>query len=203
MKLDRNFWLKLSLESLLIIFSVLLALALNEYLASRKEAEKTRQVLLSIREELRENREIIKNWQQIHTETLKNIEFYRSQPTTYDSLMQGNQFRFNLIFKGSLMPNNIRSNAWEIAKTSGMLQNFDLALANTLTDTYDMQHIGAGSTANQLIRLIYDRQTHEQALIPQTLVIFEITMQELVGQEAYLLTLYEKVLKELDTALET
>lgn len=201
MKLEKDFWLKLFFESLLIVFSVLLALALNEYLSARKEEKKTRQVLVSIREELQTNMEIIEAWQKIHQEALKNIEYHRSQPSFHDSLVQRNQFRFDLLFKGTLIPSTVRSNAWEIAKNTGLIQNFDLALANMLSDIYDMQRIGVITTADKLIALIYERQTHQQENVPQTLVIFEITMKELVGQETYLLKTYGDILKQLEREL--
>lgn len=202
MKLDRDFWLKLAIESFLIVFSVLLALALNEYMAARKEEERTRQSLLGIREELRSNRSIIQNWHQIHQAALKKVSYYRSQPALYDSLVQNNQFQLNLLFEGTLIPNTVRSNSWEIAKSTGLLQNFDLSLANGLTDMYDMQGVGVGKTADRLISLIFERQTHLQEHVPQTLVVLEFTMQELVGQESYLIKAYEDILNQLDAHLE-
>lgn len=202
MKLDRQFWLKLFFESALIVFSVLLALTVNEYLAARKEDKRTRESLLSIREELRANQEIIRGWQEIHREALGKIEKYRAQPTSYDSLVQNHQFRLDLLFEGTLVPNVVRSNSWEIAKNSGLLQNFDIALANSLSDIYDMQKIVTSVTVDKLISIIFDRQTHLQQNIPQTMVLFEFTMQELVGQENYLIEAYDQILKKLDTALE-
>lgn len=202
MRLDRNFWLKLFFESFLIIFSVLLALALNEYISANKEAERTRQALLSIREELRSNQEIIKNWNQVHREVLKNIEYYQARPDLHDSLVQNHQFQIKLVSKGSLMPNTVRNNAWEIARNTGLLQNFDLALANTLSNMYDQQRIGATVTADKLIALLFERQTHQQEKVPETLAILEITMEELVGQESFLLIYYDKVLEVINKALD-
>ena len=202
MQLDRHFWLKLFFESFLIIFSVLLALALNEYLTSRKEAERTRQALLSIREELHSNQEIIKNWHQIHREVLNKIEYYQARPGLHDSLVQNHQFQIKLISKGSLMPNTVRNNAWEIARNTGLLQNFDLAMANTLSNMYDQQRFCATVTADKLITLLFERQAHQQEKVPETLAILEMTMEELVGQESYLLLHYNEVLEVLNKALD-
>jgi hypothetical protein len=202
MKLGKSFWVKLGIESLLIVFSVLLALALNEYMSVRKEEERTRHVLISIREELRENEKIIRNWHQIHQKILKNIAHYRNNPQAQDSLVVNNQFQFNRIFSGTVIPNLVRSTAWETAKSNGTLQNLDLSLANTLSDMYDMQAIGVTRTADKLIALIYERETHEQERVGQTLVMLEIVLSELVGQESYLLQVYDDVLKKVNAALE-
>lgn len=202
MKFSKSFWIKLVIESLLIVFSVLLALGLNEYMSARKEEKRTRQVLISIREELRENEKIIRNWHQIHQKILKNIENYRNNPQAQDSLVINNQFQLNHIFSGTVIPNLVRSTAWETAKNNGTLQNLDLSLANTLSDTYDMQSIGVSRSADKLIALIYERETHEQERVGQTLVMLEIVMMELVGQESYLLQVYDDVLKKINAALE-
>lgn len=202
MKLSKSFWIKLAIESLLIVFSVLLALGLNEYMAARKEKERTRQVLISIREELRENQKIVRNWQQIHQKILENIEPYRNNASAQDSLVINNQFQFGRIFSGTVIPNLVRSTAWETAKNNGTLQNIDLSLTHTLSDMYDMQNIGATRTAENLISLIYERETHAQEKVGQTLVLFQITLSELVGQESYLIKAYDDVLKKMDAALD-
>ncbi|AHM61880.1 hypothetical protein D770_18140 [Flammeovirgaceae bacterium 311] len=202
MKLGKSFWIKLGIESMLIVFSVLLALALNEYRAASKEDERTRQSMVSIRQELLENKKIIQQWQQIHQEALTNIEAYRNRAAPQDSLVVNHRFQFEKIFEGTLIPNIVRSTAWETAKSTGILHNFDLQLANSLSDIYDMQRIGVANSADNLIALIFERPTHEQERVGQTLMLFQLTITELVGQESYLILAYDDVIKKLDGELE-
>jgi hypothetical protein len=202
MKLDRNFWLKLAFDSGLIVFSVLLALALNEYMSANREKGKTRQTLLSIRQELQTNHDNLRNWHQIHQKALAQIIHYRSRPALHDSLSLNNQFRLGLLFEGTLLPSTMRSNAWETAINTGQLQNFDLALAHTLSEIYEMQRTGVERSADRLLALIFERQTHDADRVAQTLGILELNMQELIGQESYLLGVYKEVLQKLDRAIE-
>ncbi len=197
MRLDKSFWVKLGVESLLIVFSVLLALALNEYRTSLKEREATEQALHSIQEELKVNKAIVQDWHRIHQEVLKNVQEYRTQPERFDSLVQNGQFKFEYLLNGTLVPSVIRSTAWETTKHVGLIQHFDLTLASSLSYIYDIQRVGASSTVDKLFDLIFERQTHQQENIPQTLALFEITLEELVAQEAYLIEAYGQVLQEL------
>ena len=202
MKLGKSFWIKLGVESFLIVFSVLLALALNEYLSARKEEERTKQALLSIQEELQENQKIIEAWHDIHQKVLQNITRLRNSKEVHDSLVINDQLQLNKIFSGTLIPKIVRSTAWETAKSTGIMQNLDLQLAHTLSDMYELQSMGAASTANKLIALLYERETHQQERVAQTLMLLQFTMAELVSQENYLTTAYDDVLKKLDTVLE-
>jgi hypothetical protein len=202
MRLDRNFWLKLAFDSGLIVFSVLLALALNEYMSANREKEKTRQTLLSIRQELQTNHDNLSNWHLIHQKALAQIIHYRARPALHDSLSLNNQFRLGLLFEGTLLPSTMRSNAWETAINTGQLQNFDLALAHTLSEIYEMQRTGVERSADRLLALIFERQTHDAARVAQTLGILELNMQELIGQESYLLGAYKEVIQTLDGAIK-
>lgn len=202
MNLGKAFWLKVSVESALIVFSVLLALFLNTYWASSKEEEKTRLVLHSIREELRQNEAIVEQWQKNHQQVLRNIIAFRESGTSSDSLVQNNQFRFELLFNETLVPDILRSTAWETAKTTGLVQNFDLELANTLSDVYDLQRLGPMRTIERIVDLVAQRETHQVAHAPQTLVLLHFALNELVGQENILLEGYEQAIKELDAHLE-
>ncbi|EMR02094.1 hypothetical protein [Cesiribacter andamanensis] len=202
MKLNRNFWLKLAIESLLIVFSVLLALFLNNYWASKQEAERTEVVLHSIREELRANKAIVEEWQKNHQAVLENIAYYRPRTQAYDSLVHQHQFQFGLLFTETLVPNIVRSTAWETAKTTGMVQHFDLELATALSDVYDLQRLGPMRTIEKLTDLVNERQTHQREHVPQTLVLFQFAMQELVGQEYILLQAYTRALQQLDARMD-
>ncbi|WP_224999346.1 hypothetical protein [Cesiribacter sp. SM1] len=202
MKFGKSFWIKLGIESLLIVFSVLLALALNEYMSQNKEDERTKQALISIREELRENQKIVRNWHQNHRVALKKIEEYRGRTEAYDSLVVNHQFQLNRLFEGTLIPNLVRSTAWETAKSTGILQNIEVPLANSLSETYDAQKLGVSNTADRLISLIFERETHQQERAAQTLVLLQFTMAELVGQESYLISAYDDMLQKLDATLE-
>ena len=201
MKFGKSFWIKLGIESLLIIFSVLLALFLNEYRASNKEEEKTVLVMHSIRKELEANHQIIETWHKNHTAILQNIQEYRNRPQDYDGLIKGNQLQIQYLFNEEFIPNVVRSTAWETAKTTGLVQNFDLSLTNKLSDVYDLQRLGAMSTLQKLTNLITERETHLREHVPSTLVLLEFSMHELVGQENLLLTSYKDALKELDVNL--
>lgn len=203
MKLDKKFWLKLGVESLLIIFSVLLALALNELRTSRKEAEATELALRSIQEELRANLEILAAWQQRHQEILDTLEVLTAQPQPQEFFFDQGRFLFEKTMAGgSFIHQMVRSTAWETARTTGTLQHVDPELLRLLTDVYALQGIATSTTLERVLALVFDRQTHQPEQLNTTLVLLKMNMQELKGQENLLERTYRAAIEALSTHLD-
>ena len=66
--------LKLAFESGLIIFSVMLALFLDEYRSSLKEQAATQKALTNIEMEMNTNLDVLKRWQTYHQQVHQNID---------------------------------------------------------------------------------------------------------------------------------
>ncbi len=117
---DRIPWVQLFIESVLVVLSVLLALALDAWYDHRQEQEKVRRALRGLHAELVENR--------------KNLQFRVSH---HRALLD--TFRTDsLSFRGGLSLKNIDINtqAWETAQQTGTVGLMDYEVASRVSSAY-------------------------------------------------------------------
>jgi len=95
-----------------------------------------------------------------------------------------------------------RSPSWEAAKTTGLVRMFQPELVNRLADVYSMQEEGPMRSLERIAGLLFDRASQYEAQVEQTLVLLEIHLGELIGQEHLLLASYDHVLANFDSSAE-
>ncbi len=188
---------KLILEATLIIFSVLLALFLNEYRTRLKEDSARAVAEENIREEIIRNRDILQEYIPYHAELLDTLQaVIRS-----DSLMHrlttpiGPDLRA-LAPKGLMheFPNNA---AWETLRNRDLISGVNYDLLYVLTDVYNQQTRTIGQL-DDIIDIVLSREAFNPQAARETLVLLNFQLGEMVGRERLLLEKYEKVLELLD-----
>ena len=135
----RRNWKEYLGESLLIIFSVSLAIFLTEIFTQIHENRQTREVLHQLRIELTSNYEAEESQYQYHLQVMHNI----------DSALQNENFRKKFISKGRIhlsviapegvLKNDLNDIAWQVAKQNNIFSKIDLKTYALLTDIYDNQ----------------------------------------------------------------
>lgn len=183
-------------ESLLIVFSVLLALFLNEAWAQRAERAATEEQLASIRSELEANREIVTEWSDRHAAIVARVTELRASAEP-EELIVDDRLNLGRVFGRSLVETMVRDTAWETAKISGLVRHFDLPCANLLTDIYGLQ-VAVREQIWKIAEMLGERETHQKEHLPQTLVLLELSLQELQGREWLLAEAYGEALTTLD-----
>lgn len=200
MSSKRAMWSRLGAESLLIVLSVLLALFLNATWSSRQEAVETRRLLESVRAEIESNRAIVAGWIERHERIAIRVRDLRTRPPEVEPLVVAHQLRLDRVFGESLLDSMVRRTAWDTAQTSGLVRNFDLELAQSLTDVYGLQEIGPLRTLERITELVFERRSHQEEHLPETLVLLGMLFDELRGQERLLLESYDEALARLAPA---
>lgn len=183
-------------QAILIIFSVLFALLINRYTENLKIKKQKNIAWESIRQELKNNYIILKDWQQRHEETLSHTQNLLKLPP--DSLQRiifsTGSFNFGALTGGkSLLDDIPTSTAWDTAKSTGIISEFDYNTIEKLTKIYTLQDNILNYTLRNLLDLFYDRTTQQQEEMNVTLVLFQSQFREIIGQERLLLEYYEQM----------
>ena len=137
-KIARTFsgdWLpRILVESTLIVLSILVALAVNEYERNREDEELATQALVAFQREIRQNRA-----------RLDDVGPYRrglrsviTRMADSGELASSDEFQATIGLE-ALRPAFLTSNAWETALTMGALPHIDFDLVNALSLTYSLQ----------------------------------------------------------------
>ena len=129
----------LLVEVFLIVLGVLLGLAANEWRVERERNHRTRAALDYISRELEVNRRQI--------EAL--IDYHRAVSDSLDALTDGGAESVTAADLRRAMPQGfsvplIQSNAWELARGTGAVENLELRTAMMLARIYDLQEFYNG-----------------------------------------------------------
>ncbi len=189
--------LKLAFESVLIVFSVLLALFLNEYRGQIKEERQKEIAMQMVEIELEANLKTLRKWLPYHNKIRQDL----------DDKLQGQAqgitlFNHNGELAKGLMPNGIvqsllSDTSWHTLKSSSASSLVDLRTMFTLSELYKLQAIGVESTLNNILQVIASREALEKEDQRTTLILLRNGFREIAGQESFLIHKYEQALKQV------
>lgn len=186
-------WLpKILVESLLIGFSILAALAVDEWREERQTRKRVAQVLESFAGEIQRNRQAVAKVLPYH-ERLHGHFFKLAKSGTVHSMrdltsMEG--------FNG-ISPVTYESAAWRTAVATGVLTDIDFKTASVLSRLYAVQD-DCAAIQKMVLDVIQPASFTESAL-PMTLEVLSGYMNDVVLSERGILAGYDAVLKRLET----
>jgi len=126
-------------ESFLIIFSVILALVLTEYINSRHEKSETRDLLNNIKEELIKNKQAEVDQYNYQKKVLKNIDSALNSKAFQQKILSNDEFHLEYIAPEGVVNRDLNRVAWDIAQSHNITTKANFALIAKLTDTYNNQ----------------------------------------------------------------
>jgi hypothetical protein len=184
-------------ESLLIVFSVILALGLTEVINKINEDRRTNEVLHQLREELIENKKAEEEQYAYHLQVLKNIDSALRYPEFAQQFINNGEIHQKPIFPEGLLRHDLNDVAWQIAKANNIFSKIDLSTYSLLTDIYNNQdHITKSEEEIANVLLSYESRK------PENLRIALILMRDnyhgwAVDRAPNLLNLYQKAIDKL------
>lgn len=186
---------RMLVESVLIVASVLLGFGLNAWGERRAARDTERAAIERFRQEIRANLEAVEEAHPRHAAFARRLA--ESVP---DSLVAGSAFDvfYALMPEGGLNMRPLRDAAWETALSTGALRLLDYDTAAMLSETYLVQHSSIQPTLERLSDRIMDPRTFDPAQRDLMLRVHQMTIQELAGQQRYLMVVYENALEQLD-----
>ena len=126
-------------ESFLIIFSVLLALVLTEYINNQREKKETRELLNNIKEELIKNKQAEVDQYNYQKMVLRNIDSALKSKSFQQKILSNDEFHLDYIAPEGVVNRDLNTVAWDIAKSHNITTKASFALIAKLTDIYNNQ----------------------------------------------------------------
>ena len=187
-------------EGLLIVFSVLFALLISKLYEDSKIQHKKEIALESIEKELQQNANIIKRWKDRHGVIRDRItDLIEGRNDSLKQAMQKYQYlNLGLLTENEALINSILTNtAWESAKATGIIAEFDFETTQSLTHVYAMQEVLMDRTLAKILDYYFDTQSHDMKQLDKILIQFQLRFWELTGQEVLMEQLYPKALEDV------
>ncbi|XWN37245.1 MAG: hypothetical protein ROO71_14980 [Balneola sp.] len=188
-------------EGTLIIFSVLFALFINKLFDDYQTNQKKVTALESIEQELLRNQAILQNWKEKHIGVRDRIssilegesDSLKAELRKYDYLNLG-----VLTNNESLIDAILINTAWESAKSTGIVSEFDFETTQKLTLAYSMQEVLTERTLAKILDYYFDTSSHDMENLEPILIQFQLRFWELTGQEELMVTVYEDALEQFN-----
>jgi hypothetical protein len=166
---ERN-WKEYLGESLLIIFSVLLALFATEYINKQHEKENTKAILTSIVAELKHNKIAIQQMQEYNLKVLATIDSVLANKSAQNALVSNNEFRLQIIAPDGVLYRYLDNEAWTIAKNNNIMSKIDVQSASILSKVYEDQD-RITKVEDEIAKIIFDRESRNPAQVNTTLIL--------------------------------
>jgi hypothetical protein len=185
---------RLAVESALIVLSVLLGLALNEWGDQRRERARAAETVANFRREITQNIATLERAAPLHRAMAARLDSAARQSRPGETAFDG---------FAALMPQNglqlvpLADAAWETAVSTGSLRLLRYDQASALSETYLIQRTSLGSTIDRISDRFLSPQNFDPAARVPMLRTHQMLMVELSGQESYLLEIYRGVLRKL------
>jgi hypothetical protein len=132
-------WKEYAGESFLIIFSVLLALILTEFINNLHEKHETKDLLDNIRRELKINRIFEKEQYAYHQQVLRSIDSALASPELQKKIVSNDEFHLQYIAPHGVLYRYLDDVAWEVAKSHNISSKVDIKTMYLLTYIYQDQ----------------------------------------------------------------
>jgi hypothetical protein len=166
---ERN-WKEYLGESLLIVFSVLLALFLTEYISKQHEKENTKSILKGIIVELKHNKVAIQEMQEYNLKVLAKIDSVLINKKLQDDLVSNEEFHLKIIAPQGVLFRFLDNEAWTIAKNNNIMSKIDFESASVLAKVYEHQD-RISKVEDEVAKIIFDRESRDPNKVHATLIL--------------------------------
>lgn len=185
-------------ESLLIIFSVLLALFLTEWINKVHEKNDTRDMLENIKAELVKNKAAETEQYQYEEKVLKNIDDALKNPSLQQKIINNDEFHLGLIAPQGVTYRDLSSVAWDVAKGHDILGKVDFKVISQLTDLYIYQ-ARVAKLEDEVAKILLSPDSRKLANAHVTLILIRDNYKAWAFDRApFLLKKYDEAIKTLD-----
>ncbi|OCX53202.1 hypothetical protein BEL04_02510 [Mucilaginibacter sp. PPCGB 2223] len=191
-------WKEYMGESLLIIFSVLLALFLTEYITNLHEKKQTREILHNIREELVKNREAETIEHAYEAKILTRIDSVLVSADLQQKIVANDEFHFKMIAPAGAQCRDLNTVAWDVAKSQSITNKANFELLSKLTDIYDNQ-ARITKLEDQIAKILLAYDSRKLANVRTTLLLVRDSYHGWSYDRAQsLLKKYDEAIKMID-----
>ena len=185
-------------ECLLIVFSVVLALGLTEYLTSLHEEKQANEILHQLKEEMISNKNDAADQYKYHLQVFKLIDSAKRNPAFAKQFLDSGKVHIGVLFPEGVLLNDLNEVAWQQAKQSDVFSRIDFETYSLLTDVYNAQERFLNLEPELAKILIsYDSRKPENLQITLTL-IHDAVYGWVVERTPHLLENYQQAINKLN-----
>ncbi|PWT99154.1 MAG: hypothetical protein C5B52_11060 [Bacteroidetes bacterium] len=185
-------------ESLLIIFSVALALLLTELLTKLNEKKETKELLTDIKNELIHNRNDEIRQYAYHQQVARTIDSALKHPEFADSILVDGRFKLDILAPHGVLYADLEEVAWEAAKSHNITAKIDISTLSLLDNIYNDQH-RIIKLEDEIGKLLLDPSSRKKENIRMTLVLMSDNYQAWsIGRGQSLIDRYSRAIDRLD-----
>ena len=186
-------------ESILIVFSVLLALFVTESINKLHERQKTKILLKSIVNELISNKKAIQEMQVYNLQVLSRIDSALKDKNFQRKIVSNDEFHITMIAPNGVLYRFLDNVAWTVAKNNDIMAKLDIESLSVLTYIYEDQD-RIKKMEDEVGRVFIDRSSRNSRQVRTTLILIRDNYHAwAVDRIPGLLSQIDKVLKKIES----
>ncbi len=185
------------IDALLIVFSVLFALFLNNWSESRKQHKKMMEIRENLLEEISTNLEMVKSWKDHHLYLGKRLDSLQmgKLPKIYEVLHKDRyQGSFALFKNQPLIEQLPNEAAWNGASATGIVSEMNFDEIILFSNCYNLQKEIIDVSIRRILDMFFDAEKMENMSTENLITQYKMSFHELISQEYALIEMYEKAL---------
>lgn len=186
-------------ECLLIVFSVILALVVTEFINNLNDKKRTGEILHELKDELIENKSMEQEQYAYHLQVLKNIDSALHHPEFAKKIINdsGQLDLTNTIAPNGVMRHDLNDVAWQIAKQDNIFSKIDISTYSLLNDIYNNQ-ARITNSEDKIAQILLSFESRKPENLRTTLILIHDSYHGWdVDRAPNLLNLYQQAIDKL------
>lgn len=185
-----------TVEAVLIVFSVLLALFLDSIIEDRREARIVDDLVGHIADEMESNLAIVNEWLPYHRAVVDEIDRYLASDELQRGLLTSDGIDYGRLMERGLIQDFYSVSSWQLAQQSEVTSQVEFDVLYSISTAYLSQQ-NVNLTIQRFFDFYLQRETHDPERLVVSLRILRNLTQELSGQQSVLQHNYEEALKAI------
>ncbi|MEM1264158.1 MAG: hypothetical protein AAGH76_17295 [Pseudomonadota bacterium] len=173
------------IEASLIVFSVLLALFLDNVMQDRQDARDVAELTRHIADEIQSNLTIVNKWLPYHRQVVAEIDSYIASDQLLESLITADGIDYGRLANKGLIQDFYSDSAWQLAQQSLLSSRIDFGVSSAITDAYLAQQ-NVNGTLQRIVGFYSERETYDPKQVRTSLRILRNLVKDLAGQQTVL-----------------
>jgi len=159
-------------ECLLIVFSVILALVVTEFINNLDDKKRTSEIMHELKDELIENKNMEEEQYDYHLQVLKNIDSALHRPDFAKKFINdsGEIDLTNTIAPEGVMSHDLNDVTWQIAKQNNIFSKIDISTYSLLNNVYNNQQRITNSE-DKIAQIILSFESRKPENLRTTLIL--------------------------------
>lgn len=191
-------WRRFLFESLLIVFSILLALLINQWREYGKEVAQRQKALNMIINELEHNSNQLQLVIPYHQEASATLDSILAIPSAQSPLHGKTTLEvISGFLRRGINPPELQKTAWNTSQLSGAVSLFDEETIYALANVYETQDKGVEIMWKEIAKLYIDPGSFDLTFTQRNILLLRFYFNELQAQEVFLQQRAQEAIEQL------